>query len=1511
MFAFFNSGRHSRRRAATRICDLEALEVRSLLSAVVAGLTIDGDTTIVLPEIDGQELLAVSDGVATTKFYTTDGTVAGTVQYAELPVVIDQPLQEYVVNNGQLIFAASDPAQIGNELWRTDGTTVGTALVKDINNQQVNFYVGGSEESPAELWVNRNADEGSMFQSKVVFEQGITTQWHSVTLPAGDYAYWSRTYVDDEPQAWSSRRTESVRVRSSDPSNLTVLGNEVFFVANDNLQLFKTDGTETGTVPIGDLGSNTFTSDLEISDLVTFDDYVYFLADTSEGSGRDYQLFRTDGTAQPPTQLTQINPLTPIAAINNQLVVYGLQDDETLGLATINDATDTTPHFFYTFPAKADFGANNRLDGFFVDGHQLYFNHRVSTGQYDVMFGTGKDRYTETFTRENTAFLVANVGARTVTEVAASLSVREAQSYQFTYQQSFDAVSIGGVSVYIDADDILRRTDGQTVTTIADRVVHGPVVADGDAYFIASEVEGDGFPDIYQLNGATGQVTALDIQFRDTLQLSELSDALYIHAHTETSSTLLRLDEAAQSAAAPVVLSPLSQQTVNRGTVQFGWNPIADADFYELRITKAGGQSATQRFDDITNTQFEFYADSGDYTFLLRARSADGTVGQWTSEIPFTVGLEPAPEIINPTNGTPQTEGQVLLRWRRQSVADAYEVRIVSVADDDAEKIVADYISDQPFVFQELTAGNYRLEVNGAIYDQRFDDRIAERSEMASHLFTVDAGPMGPAISSPGAGLAPGITTLTWQPLANAISYDVVIWSLDNPDAVQQLIDTPVDFVDSFDFSHRTIKLAGVTETSQRLFLDGGAYVVEIRGHLPDGRLTAPTLQTLSVATSQNLSFIEIDQQGQHGAFRWTPVPGAIGYQVWISQAGNSVYQAGAFLQQETVVGGQLASLLSGDYHMYVRARMSGVTGDDPASFVYLPWVDSPVFTLQAYNPFVVQTNNTAAYQKTLRPTIQWYDYQADNYELVLIDSATQQEVYRKTGIDSIAHIVDTSLTNGRSYEVWVRAHFDDGSATRWGNEPATLVTTLASVDAQPTVTFVGRELSWTLLPEVAKHGQNGGHSVWIQKIADDGSRTSEVTIGRVVVGLYNETSVAVNRAIMNLSPGNYVVRVRGEVDYTYGPYSQEVFFTIGDSPALPPSLTYDGDTLRWTALSGSRYNLQGTYQLVIDEIDTDGNIVETGVYDGLIGNIEFTPELPSGRFQASVRAYYQQGGAEFSNTVLLDDSTVPVTSPTLTTAPNLSTDGRPLFEWTAVDNAVRYEIEIVDEASTVVVFDSSINTTQYQPSTPLPSGQLTFRVRAVTAQQTTAWSAPHTFEVFNSPVAFTNGLNPGFDQTVDFEWEDRGVDVTYELYIQQAGVSGAVYYRRALSTTSHELETPLAVGQYVAWMRAWNPDGSRSRWGTGNPFRIAGRPELSVTGNVVAWPVFAQATRYELWVDQLDENGARIGSKVFYDNSLTTLQATLADLSTGNYAVWLRAIKLDGTMETRSLWSSRTTFEI
>ena len=69
--------------------------------------------------------------------WRSDGTTAGTVLVADInPSFYYQGYGSYpgylTVGNGILYFSADDGGEAGRELWRSDGTTAGTALVKDI-----------------------------------------------------------------------------------------------------------------------------------------------------------------------------------------------------------------------------------------------------------------------------------------------------------------------------------------------------------------------------------------------------------------------------------------------------------------------------------------------------------------------------------------------------------------------------------------------------------------------------------------------------------------------------------------------------------------------------------------------------------------------------------------------------------------------------------------------------------------------------------------------------------------------------------------------------------------------------------------------------------------------------------------------------------------------------------------------------------------------------------------------------------------------------------------------------------------------------------------------------------------------------------------------------------------------------------------------------------------------------------------------------------------------------------
>jgi ELWxxDGT repeat protein len=135
---------------------------------------------------------------------------------------------------GPLLYFVANDADHGTELWRTDGTVLGTRLVMDI--APVKFQV---------------------------FTLGLFTL--RIPIPGtGD----------------------------ANPANLLAVGNTLFFTANDGtngVQLWKTDGTPGGTVRL--TSTNVAGGGLSPSNLVTVGSLIYFVG-TDGGSGPG--VFRFD-----------------------------------------------------------------------------------------------------------------------------------------------------------------------------------------------------------------------------------------------------------------------------------------------------------------------------------------------------------------------------------------------------------------------------------------------------------------------------------------------------------------------------------------------------------------------------------------------------------------------------------------------------------------------------------------------------------------------------------------------------------------------------------------------------------------------------------------------------------------------------------------------------------------------------------------------------------------------------------------------------------------------------------------------------------------------------------------------------------------------------------------------------------------------------------------------------------------------------------------------------------------
>jgi len=210
---------------------------------------------------------SATDGTNGYELWKSDGTSDGTVMVKNInPGAGDSNPANLLNINGVLYFTA-DNGTDGIELWKSDGTDAGTAMIKNISP-------GGNSSSPASL-INIS---GVLYFSA---EDGINGNelWKSDGTDAGT------VMVKDINAA----------LNSSSPASLANINGVLYFSADDGangVEIWKSDGTSAGTVLVKDIFSGTGSSNPSLFTLVN--GVTAFAADDGI-AGRE--LWRSDGTA--------------------------------------------------------------------------------------------------------------------------------------------------------------------------------------------------------------------------------------------------------------------------------------------------------------------------------------------------------------------------------------------------------------------------------------------------------------------------------------------------------------------------------------------------------------------------------------------------------------------------------------------------------------------------------------------------------------------------------------------------------------------------------------------------------------------------------------------------------------------------------------------------------------------------------------------------------------------------------------------------------------------------------------------------------------------------------------------------------------------------------------------------------------------------------------------------------------------------------------------------------------
>jgi ELWxxDGT repeat protein len=271
--------------------------------------------------------------------WSTDGTEAGTIQVSNLPAVSNPTRpRTFRVVGGNLVFNASDSH--GEELWVTDGTREGTRLMADVNAGTRSSFPSGrivyhdkmlfaanDGIDGSELWITDGTPAGTRFFKDLV--PGLNgSDPHSFVL------FHDLIYFLAAGQLWKSDGTEAGTVAVAPISSLDILvaGDRLFFVGyteQTGAEPWVSDGTAAGTHMIADLvpGSRSSTSS---SDMNAFGDRVLFLmTDVAYHNA----LWISDGTTAGTHQLSDVVPgggnfLSSQLAVLNGVAIFSASTPE-------------------------------------------------------------------------------------------------------------------------------------------------------------------------------------------------------------------------------------------------------------------------------------------------------------------------------------------------------------------------------------------------------------------------------------------------------------------------------------------------------------------------------------------------------------------------------------------------------------------------------------------------------------------------------------------------------------------------------------------------------------------------------------------------------------------------------------------------------------------------------------------------------------------------------------------------------------------------------------------------------------------------------------------------------------------------------------------------------------------------------------------------------------------------------------------------------------------------------
>ncbi len=279
-------------------------------------------------EMNGLTFFTADDGVHGIEQFISDGTTDGTRMLLDInPTGASSPAWHHRVGN--LIYFTADDGTHGRELWKTDGTAAGTQMVVDIfptgtgiplintwltSVNGVLYFAGTDGVNGVELWKSNGTAPGMQMVANIRTGDASPLD----LTPFGNKLVFSAIDNTHGRELWITDGTTTSLVKdintfvsgggtplSSTPNTFAELNGVLYFRAIDisanGVELWRTDGTETGTYLVKNINSS---GSSQPNGYLAWNGHLYFQATTGSS---DTELWRTDGSFDGTVLVKDIN----------------------------------------------------------------------------------------------------------------------------------------------------------------------------------------------------------------------------------------------------------------------------------------------------------------------------------------------------------------------------------------------------------------------------------------------------------------------------------------------------------------------------------------------------------------------------------------------------------------------------------------------------------------------------------------------------------------------------------------------------------------------------------------------------------------------------------------------------------------------------------------------------------------------------------------------------------------------------------------------------------------------------------------------------------------------------------------------------------------------------------------------------------------------------------------------------------------------------------------------------